>query len=106
MGCILRLLKAQLNAPRPSSKSFQRNNPGTSHASGARLGHRISRVPGIGAGLSSFQERVEQVRTSIAGRLHSTLHGGFDLLVAFQLFALDVVRPADADDIDIRTPKL
>src|SRR5437773_931984 len=58
MGCILRLLKAQLNAPRPSSKSFQRNNQDTSHASGARLRHRISRVPGLGAGLSSFPERL------------------------------------------------
>src|SRR2546426_7706114 len=82
MGYILRLLKARLNAPRPSSKSFQRSNQDTSHASGARLRHRISRVPGLGAGLSSFHERVDQVRTSIAGRLHSALHGGFDLLAA------------------------
>src|SRR5207247_1103608 len=106
MGCILRLLKARLNAPRRSSKSFQRNNPGTSHASGARLGHRISRVPGLGAGLSSFHERVDQVRTSIAGRLHSALHGGFDLLAALHLFALDVVRAGDADEIDIRITKV
>src|SRR5437016_12113128 len=106
MECILRLLKARSNAPRPSSKSFQRSNQGTSHTSGARLRHRISRVPGLGAGLSSFHERVDQVRTSITGRLHSAPHCGFDLLAALYLFALDVVRAGDADEIDIRITKV
>src|SRR5207247_4559981 len=102
MECILRLLKARLNAPRPSSKSFQRSNQDTSHTSGARLRHRISRVPGLGAGLSSFHERVDQVRTSIAGRLRSGLHGGFDLLAALHLFTLDVVGAGTAAEVDIR----
>src|SRR6266581_4386245 len=106
MGYILRLLKAQLNAPRPSSKSFQRSNQDTSHASGARLRHGISRVPGLGARLSSFHERLDQVRTSIAGRLHGALHGGFDLLAALHLFAFDVVRAGNADEIDIRIAKV
>src|SRR5437762_12699012 len=106
MGCILRLLKAQLNAPRPSSKSFQRSNQGTSHASGARLRHTISRVSGLGDGLSSFHERVDQVRTSIAGRHHSALHGGLDLLAALHLFTLDVVCAGNADEIDIRITKV